>query len=49
MAEFTEKQYCDLRNSTNQTYKASSKNEHWYLPRKTAKNLSIVSTLLKGG
>jgi hypothetical protein len=49
VSKFTEEQYYDLWNFTNEAYKASSKNEHGYLASTMAKNAKTLRSLLKKG
>jgi hypothetical protein len=49
VSKFTEEQYYDLWNFTNDAFKASSKNEHGYLASTMAKNATTLRSLLKKG
>jgi hypothetical protein len=49
VSKFTEEQYYDLWNFTNEAYKVSSKNEHGYLASTMAKNAKTLRSLLKKG
>lgn len=49
ISKFTEEQYYDLWNYTNEAYKAISKNEHGYLASTMAKNATTLRSLLKKG
>lgn len=49
ISKFTEEQYYDLWNYSNEAYKIISKNEHGYLASTMAKNATTLRSLLKKG